>query len=68
LHAADRDFGVLLIVHAELIARFEPRHHFLDAVDVHQVGAVGRARKARGPGWPAVFDGAVVRLALEEKW
>src|ERR1022692_3388312 len=40
LYPAYRDFGVLFIVHAELIARLEPGHHFLDAVDVHQIGAM----------------------------
>jgi hypothetical protein len=27
-------------IHVQLIAGFEPRHHLLDVVDIHQVGAV----------------------------
>src|SRR5579871_2502650 len=40
LYAANRHFGVLLIVHPELIAGLEPRHDLFDPVDVHQVGPV----------------------------
>src|SRR4051794_652505 len=40
LHAAHGNFGVLLIVHSELVARLEPRHHFFNAVDVHQERAM----------------------------
>ena len=35
-----RDLRVLLIVHAELVAGLEPWHHFLNPVQVHQVGAM----------------------------
>ena len=33
LHSAYWNFGVLLVVHAQLEAALEPRDHFLDAVD-----------------------------------
>ena len=37
LRAAHRDFGLLPIVHSDLVGALEPRDDFLDAVDVHQV-------------------------------
>src|SRR5215218_9396853 len=37
LHAAYRDFGLFLVIHANLVARFEPRDHFTDSVDVDEV-------------------------------
>ena len=40
LRAADRDLGAALIGHFKHVARLEPRHDFLDVVDVDQVGAV----------------------------
>ena len=36
LRAADGDFRLLLIVHAQLVGAFEPWHHFADVVDVDQ--------------------------------
>ena len=35
LSAADRDLGLLLVVHPELKAGFKPRDHFLNSVNVH---------------------------------
>src|SRR5579884_1528167 len=40
LRTANGNFGLLLVVHAEHVARFEPRHHFADVIDVHQVGTM----------------------------
>ena len=40
LSAADRDLGLLLIVHAQLVGALEPGNHLADAVDVHDIGAV----------------------------
>ena len=40
LSAADRDLGLLLIVHAQLVGALEPGNHLADSVDVHDVGAV----------------------------
>jgi len=37
LSAADRNLGLLLIVHAELIRALEPRNDLADAVDVDKV-------------------------------
>jgi len=41
LGAADRNLGLLLIVHAELVRALKPGNHLADAVDVDQVGAMG---------------------------
>ena len=41
LGAADGNFGLFLVVHPELVGTLEPGHDLADAVDVHQVGAVG---------------------------
>jgi hypothetical protein len=40
LYPTNRNLGVLLVVHAKLVARLKPRYHFLDPVDIHQVRAV----------------------------
>lgn len=40
LYPTYRNLGVLLVVHAKLVARLKPRYHFLDPVDIHQVRAV----------------------------
>jgi len=37
LSAADRDLGLLLVVHSQLVRALEPGHDFPDTVDVHQV-------------------------------
>ena len=68
LDAADRDFGVLLVVHAELVAGLEPRHHFFDPVDVHQVRAVHAPEQVAVEIGLQIFDGAVVGLAFESWW
>src|ERR1700693_2231271 len=47
LSPADRNLGLLLVVHAQLVGAFEPGNDFADAVDVHQVGAVGPPKKIR---------------------
>ena len=41
LSAADRDLGLLFIVHPELVRTLEPGDDLADTVDVHEVGAVG---------------------------
>jgi hypothetical protein len=40
LSAADRDLGLLLVVHAQLVGALEPGNHLADAVDVHDIGTV----------------------------
>ena len=41
LGATDRNLGLLLVVHPQLVRTLEPGDHFADTVDVHEVGAVG---------------------------
>ncbi len=47
LGPADRNLGLLLVVHAQLVGALEPGDDFADAVDVHQVGAVRPPKKIR---------------------
>src|SRR5271169_315675 len=47
LSPADRNLGLLLIIHAQLVRTLEPGYDFTDAVDVHQVGAVRPPKKIR---------------------
>lgn len=47
LSPADRNLGLLLVVHAQLVGAFEPGNDFANAVDVHQVGAVRPPKKIR---------------------
>ena len=41
LGATDGDLGLLLVVHAELVAGLEPGHDFADLVDVDDETAMG---------------------------
>jgi hypothetical protein len=56
---------VLAVVHAKLIARLEPRHHFLDPVDVHQVRPVHPPEKIPIEIGLEVLDRAVVGVPLD---
>ena len=47
LSPADRNLGLLLVVHPQLIGTLEPGNDFPDPVDVHQVGAVRPPKKIR---------------------
>ena len=47
LSPADRDLSLLLIIHAQLIRPLEPRDHFADPVDIHQVGAMCPPKQVR---------------------
>ena len=47
LSPADRNLGLLFVVHAQLVGAFEPGNDLADAIDVHQVGAVGPPKKIR---------------------
>jgi len=47
LSPADRNLGLLLVVHAQLVGALEPGNDFANAVDVHQVGAVRPPKKIR---------------------
>ena len=64
--AADRDFSLLLVVHAELIAGLEPRHDLADLVNVDDEAAMS-APKARGvEEFEKLLKGAALGLALED--
>jgi hypothetical protein len=45
LGPADRNLGLLFIIHTQLVRALEPGDDFTDAVDVHQVGAVRAPKK-----------------------
>ena len=47
LGAANGNLGLLLVVHPQLVGTLEPRNDFPNAVDIHQVGAVGPPEKIR---------------------
>jgi len=47
LSPADRNLGLFLVVHPQLVGTLEPRNDFADAVDIHQVGAVRPPEKIR---------------------
>jgi hypothetical protein len=47
LGAAHRNFGLLFVVHAQLIRALEPGNDFADTIDVYQVGAVCPPKKIR---------------------
>src|SRR5580658_525044 len=46
LGPADWNLALLLIIHAQLVGTLEPGHDFANAVDVHQVRAVGPPEQA----------------------
>lgn len=40
LGTTDRNLGLLLVVHPQLVRTLEPGDHLADSVNVHQIGAV----------------------------
>ncbi len=63
--AADGDFGFLGVVHAELVAGFEPRHDFADVLDVDDEGAVGAPEGFGVELLHELFEGAAVGVAFD---
>ena len=61
---ADGNFGLLLVVHAQLIRALEPRHDLFNAVDVHQIRAVRAPEKTLVQAIQQFFQGAAVGLAF----
>jgi hypothetical protein len=47
LSAADRNLGLSLIIHPELVGTLEPRDDFADAIDVDDVRAMSSPKKIR---------------------
>src|SRR6266849_9989531 len=60
LRAADGNLRLLFIRHFEHVAGLEPRHHFLDAVDVDQVRSVRAPKDVGIERGLQLLDGAVV--------
>src|SRR6266699_4837830 len=65
LGAADGDFGLLAVVHLQLVRALEPGDDFLDAVDVDEIRAVDAPEDVRIKVALELLDGAEVGLALE---
>ena len=40
LSPTDRNLGLLLIIHPQLVRALEPGHNFFNSIDIHQKGAV----------------------------
>ena len=66
LGAADGDFSLLLVVHAELVAGLEPGHDFADLVDVDDEASVGAPEASRVEQLEQLLKGAALGLALED--
>src|SRR4029077_9016798 len=64
LGPAHRNFCLLLVVHSQLIGTLEPGDDFLDAVDVHQVGAVGAPEKIGIEAVQQLFESSAIGLTL----
>src|SRR5262249_37165098 len=60
----DGNFGLLLVIHAELVGAFEPGHNLLDAVDIHHIRTVRPPEEVRIEHFHQLFEGAAIRVAL----
>ena len=67
LSAADGDLGLLLVVHPQLIRTLEPGNHLADAVDIHEVRAVGPPKKIRIEAIQQFFERPAVGLSLHAR-
>ena len=65
LRAADGDLRLLLVVHAQLVAGFEPGHHFADLVDVDHEAAMGAPETRWIEQFEQLLESAALGLALE---
>src|SRR5580658_2406011 len=65
LHTAYGNLGLLLVVHAELEAGFEPWNHFLDSVNVDEVRAMDAPEGIGIEIGLQLLNGAIVRLPFE---
>jgi len=65
LLSGDGDFGLLFVVHFDHETGFEPGNHFLDVVNVDEIGAVWAPEGVGGNGFVKFLEGAVVRGAFE---
>ncbi len=65
LGTADGDFRLLFVVHAELVAGFEPGNDFADVVDVDDVAAVGAPEEVGVEEFEELFEGAALGVAFD---
>jgi len=65
LLAGNGDFGGLLVVHFEHEAGFEPGNHFLDVVDVDEIGAMGAPEGFGVEGGVEFVKGTIVGGAFD---
>ena len=63
--AADGDFGLFGVVHAELVAGLEPGDDFADVLDVDDEGAVGAPEGLGVELVDELFEGAAVGVAFD---
>src|SRR4051812_17568461 len=64
LSTADRNLGLLLVFHSQLVRTLEPGHDLTDTIDVHQVRAVGPPKKVRVETIQQLFERPAVGLSL----
>ena len=62
---ADGDFRLFSVVHAELVAGFEPGDDFADMVDVDDEAAVGAPEEMGVEELEELFEGAAFGVAFE---
>src|SRR5579884_4466676 len=65
LRSAHRDFRLAPVLHLELILTLEPGDDFLDAVDIHKVGAMDPPENVRVKVALKLFHRAEIRLAFK---
>src|ERR1700742_4678822 len=67
LRSAHRNLRLLLIIHAQLIAALEPRHNFLDVIDIHNIGAMRPPEDRRIEQIEQFFQRSAFRLPFERR-
>src|SRR5215469_4111142 len=64
LGAADGNFGLLFVVHAQLVRALEPGDDFLDAVDINEIGPVRPPEDVGVEALQKLLERPAVRLAF----
>src|SRR5258708_3743101 len=64
LSAANRDFGLLPIIHSQLVRTLEPGNHLADAIDIHQVRTVRPPEQTWIQAVEQLFKRPAIRLTL----
>jgi hypothetical protein len=65
LRAANGNLGLLLVVHAQLVAGLEPRHDLADVVDVDHEAPMGAPEKCRVKEFEQFLQGAALGVPFE---